>query len=313
MILDKFHKPYDKIFKTVFKNNPNGFFLVLKIPGKFKGFYDSEIINYFYQELHADIIIKNFKNGICIIEFQSTKLSLDDITRFGNYMASLVHKEKKYVQLYVVTIANEKRKKITKNFGDYGFTIHIISLTDFDYKKVLNSINEKKENNEDFNEEFIVLIELLPLMTKKKGKRKRLLKKVAKLTNELDGRIERSKLIEIKIIQYVLACEILNDKEKAKIARVITMQTEDKEEIFQGYLTEEEKQEIYKEGKKEGRIEGIEEGKKEGRIEGIEEGQEELREKIVKNLIKQGDSPEKIAKATNMSITEIVTLSTTII
>jgi len=63
------------------------------------------------------------------------------------------------------------------------------------------------------------------------------------------------------------------------------MQTEDKEEIFQGYLTEEEKQQIFNEGKK------------------------EVREKIVKNLIKQGDSPEKIAEATNMSIAEINALT----
>jgi len=71
------------------------------------------------------------------------------------------------------------------------------------------------------------------------------------------------------------------------------MQTEDKEEIFQGYLTEEEKQQIFNEGKK--------------------EGKKEREEKIVKNLIKEGYPPKKIAKATNMSITEIAILSTTII
>ena len=70
------------------------------------------------------------------------------------------------------------------------------------------------------------------------------------------------------------------------------MQTEEKEEIFQGYLTEEEKQQIFNEG--------IKEGEKEVK---------KVREKIAKNLIKQGDSPEKIAKATNMSMTEVIALA----
>lgn len=293
---EKIHKPYDKIFKTIFKKNPNGFFIMLKIPGEFKGFMDSEIINYFYQELHVDIIIKNFENMICIIEFQSTKLSLDDITRFGNYMASLVHKEKKHVQLYVVTIANEKVKKISKNFGDYGFTIHIISLTEFDYNKALNRINTKIKNNEVFNEEDIVLLELLPLMTRKKGKKKKLLKKAAKLTNSLDGRIASSKLLEIKTIQFVLACELLNDNEKEKITKVITMKTENKEETFQGYLTEEEKQEIYTKAKEE-----IAKAKK--------ETAKAKEEEIAKNLIKYEIPLEIIATATNMSLNEIEEIS----
>ena len=317
----KIAKPYDKIFKTIFKQNPNGFLIVLKIQAEFKEFKDSEIINYFYQELHADIVIKTYKKGIYIIEFQSTKITLDDLTRFGQYMASLVHKHKTDVHLYVISIANEKRKTIPKSFGDFRFTIHIISLTRFDSKKAINMIKNKIESKEEFKEEDIVLLELIPFMTKKKKKRRKLLKIAAELTNELDGVIESKKLIEIKSTQFVLACTILNDKEKEKIARVITMETIEKKEVFQGYLTKEEKEKIKEEGKiegikegkiegiKEGKIEGIKEGIKEGKIEGIKEGKEE----IVKNLIKLGASEELITKATNMSKAQIATLTTTII
>lgn len=285
----KIHRPYDKIFKTILKRNPKGSLIALKIPANFEGFLDSEIINYFYQELHVDIIIKSYEDGIYIIEFQSTKLKLDDITRFGNYMGSIVQKYKMDIHLYVISIADEKRKKIIKKFGDYVFTIHIVSLTDFDYNKALNRINNKLENNEEFKEEDIVLLEIMPFMTNKNKKKKKLLKIVAELTNKLDGKIRNSKLIEIKTIQFVMACEILNNKEKEKIAAVITMKNIEKEEVFKGYLTEEERQKL------------------------LEKGEKIREEEIVKNLLKLGQPIEIIAKATNMSKKQINTLATTIL
>ena len=159
-----------------------------------------------------------------------------------------------------------------------------------DYNKALNRINNKIENEEEeFTEEDFVYLEISPLMTRKKKKQRQLLKRVAEMTNKLDGRISREKLIEIKSIQFVLATELLNDNEKAKIAKVISMQSEGKEEVFQGYLTKEERKQTY------------------------EEGREEEREEIVKSLAELDVSPDIIAKATKMSKAEIATLTTTII
>ena len=150
-------------------------------------------------------------------------------------------------------------------------------------------IKYKIENKEWFKEEDIVLVETIPFMARKEKEKKKLLKTVAELTNQLDGLISNSKLIEIKTMQFVLAYEILNDNEKDKIAPVITMKTEEKEEVFQGYLTKEEQEEF------------------------IEKGKEEEKEKIVKNLIKLGQTPEFIEKATNMNKAQIAALTTTII
>ncbi|MDO5820138.1 MAG: hypothetical protein Q4P11_07410 [Methanobrevibacter sp.] len=116
------------------------------------------------------------------------------------------------------------------------------------------------------------------------------MKITAELTNQLIGQIDSSKLIEIKAIKFVLACEILNDKEKERIAPVITMKAIEKEEIFQGYLTKEEKQEYIEKGEKIG--------------EKVKE------EEIVKNLIKLGQTPEFIAKATNMDKKQIMMMTT---
>lgn len=91
----KVHKPYDKILKTSFKKNPNGFLEILEKGAIFEEFVDSEIINAFFRELHSDIIIRVYKKRIYIIEFQSSRLKLEDILRFGLYMASIAHQEKK--------------------------------------------------------------------------------------------------------------------------------------------------------------------------------------------------------------------------
>lgn len=154
-------------------------------------------------------------------------------------------------------------------------------------------INKNKDKKE-FKEEDIVLMEIIPFMTRKKKQQKKLLKITAELTNQLIGQIDSSKLIEIKTIQFVLACEILNDKEKERIAPVITMKTIEKEEIFQGYLTKEEKQEYIEKGEK----------------IGIKKGEKGKEEEIVKNLIKLGQTPEFIAKATNMDKKQIIALTT---
>ena len=286
----KVHKPYDKILKTSFKKNPNGFLEILEKGAIFEEFVDSEIINAFFRELHSDIIIRVYKKRIYIIEFQSSRLKLEDILRFGLYMASIAHQEKKDIHLYVVSKEPIKRDKIENKYGDYWFTIHVKSLTDMDYNKALNRTNNKIENEEEeFTEEDFVYLEISPLMTRKKKKQRQLLKRVAEMTNKLDGRISREKLIEIKSIQFVLATELLNDNEKAKIAKVISMQSEGKEEVFQGYLTKEERKQTY------------------------EEGREEEREEIVKSLAELDVSPDIIAKATKMSKAEIATLTTTII
>ncbi len=137
-------------------------------------------------------------------------------------------------------------------------------------------------------------MEIIPFMTRKKKQQKKLVKITAELTNQLIGQIDSSKLIEIKTIQFVLACEILNDKEKERIAPVITMKTIEKEEIFQGYLTKEEKQEYIEKGEK----------------IGIKKGEKGKEEEIVKNLIKLGQTPEFIAKATNMDKKQIIALTT---
>lgn len=154
-------------------------------------------------------------------------------------------------------------------------------------------INKNKDKKE-FKEEDIVLMEIIPFMTRKKKQQKKLVKITAELTNQLIGQIDSSKLIEIKTIQFVLACEILNDKEKERIAPVITMKTIEKEEIFQGYLTKEEKQEYIEKGEK----------------IGIKKGEKGKEEEIVKNLIKLGQTPEFIAKATNMDKKQIIALTT---
>ena len=123
-------------------------------------------------------------------------------------------------------------------------------------------------------------------------------------------------MIEIKCIQFVLATEILNDNEKAKIAKVISMQTEGKEEVFQGYLTKEEQEQFIQIGEKIGIEKGEKIGIEKGEKIGIEKGEKKVKEReeeIAKTLIELGETPEYIEKVTNISKEQIAILTTTII
>jgi hypothetical protein len=81
---------------------------------------------------------------------------------------------------------------------------------------------------------------------------------------------------------------------EASIAQTITFEAEyDKRKAREEGLTE---------GRKEGIKEGIKEGKKEGIKEGKEEGKKEKASEIAKLLKNAGDSPEKIAAITGLSI-----------
>lgn len=73
-------------------------------------------------------------------------------------MASIVHREKEDIHLYVVSTKERKRDKIEKEYGDYWFTIHVKSLTEMDYKKALNRINNKIENKEKSLQRRILFI-----------------------------------------------------------------------------------------------------------------------------------------------------------
>ncbi len=82
------------------------------------------------------------------------------------------------------------------------------------------------------------------------------------------------------------------------------MKTENKEKTFQGYLTEEEKQEIYTKAKQETYTKIKEEIAK-----AKQETYTKAKEEIVKNLIKYEIPLEIIATATNMSLNEIEAIS----
>ena len=97
------------------------------------------------------------------------------------------------------------------------------------------------------------------------------------------------------------------------------MKTENKEKTFQGYLTEEEKQEIYTKAKQETYTkikEEIAKAKqetytkiKEEIAKAKQETYTKAKEEIVKNLIKYEIPLEIIATATNMSLNEIEAIS----
>ena len=130
------------------------------------------------------------------------------------------------------------------------------------------------------------------------------LKKASEDFDVLTGDAEIKRLAQIRLMSQL--------EEKSALATARDKGT--KEGIKIGI--EEGKKQGIEEGKKqgieEGKKQGIEEGKKqgieEGKKQGIEEGQKQEKEKIAKELFKQGIEISKISKITGITIGELLKL-----
>ena len=102
-----------------------------------------------------------------------------------------------------------------------------------------------------------------------------------------------------RIIRYILR-PILGEDTDKMIEIFREREVRDMVKTAQDYIREEfegYKRKARKEGLQEGRQEGIKEGIKEGRIEGIKE----VLNKIVKQMLQDGENVEKIERYTELS------------
>ncbi len=295
------HQPYDTLFKLVISYYPQAFIDLFDLDFEFKQFKSKELINEVYQKLYADEIVESKKNGIYLIEFQSSSITDEDCMRFGSYL-SLIHKKTgEDVHLYIISLVDEDYE-FDYIAGDLRFTIHIKSLTSFDYKKNLNIIKSKIENKEPLNDKEILILMLLPLMAKEEL-RKEVLLETVKLTNKLDY-LSKDKILEIKNTQVILAYQLFKDDELNRILDVISMEAENEVYKILEYANQLKIEQIEREHIQKTEIarnEALEKGMKKGRNEGLKKGMKKGRNELIsdlikaKNYLKQGKSIKEIS------------------
>ena len=222
----KIQFPYDKFCKFVFKNNIRGCNIVFKLNLEFEEFIDTETIDYLLKTPRADLVILSKNDKITLIEFQKSKMEKKDKRRFGNYQTNLHNfYNGKEVIVFVISLdPNEIGGEVPYGYNnEYGFTMHVILLTDYNASEVINIIRNKIRINE-INEIDIVLLHFLPFMKSDKSQ-KELLRMAIELTNQIRD-LKEEKILELKLTQTLLAQEFFDEKELDEVLEMIRMEDE---------------------------------------------------------------------------------------
>ena len=123
---------------------------------------------------------------------------------------------------------------------------------------------------------------------------------------------EYEKDLEIQSFLNYIKCKEPTDELTDKIAKLIE-DIKNREQNKEAYMIEHLKvRDNIMEGLREGRLEGIKQGLKEGRKEGLKEGLKEgAQQKAIEdaiNLLKEGDTPEKISRCIGLPIEKVLEL-----
>ena len=159
----------DMIFKDVNEEDARIFLDILGKKSKKVKIMTTELRQLDPTTFVPDIILE-LDDEILIIELQSTKVGKRHHQRFHIYVAISDYKFdsiKKEVNLCVFTTAEES-KKITYSVNkDNDFTYEVISLSDYDSDEIINTINDKVNDNAEISGKELILFALVPIIEKK--------------------------------------------------------------------------------------------------------------------------------------------------
>lgn len=256
--LDKLLKASSKTIQLIFKECEIEEEIVEVLPTEYQ---------YKFNTYHLDYLCKTSDGVLRNIEFQSTKISKEDIKRFMTY--GIVVNFEKYACVETLIIATYPTKNKTYNYRinkDTIYKVRLISLKNFDGDSRLERIENKIKNKEKITKEDVHDIVLLPLMNSIHSPQDILVK-----TIYLANKCITSKkcLLHIKSLQPLLVAKLFKDDEKEmkRLFDVIDMRIRYFEEKIE-------------EGIKQGIEQGLEQGKTQGKEEQLFEVYKNLSEKF---------------------------------
>lgn len=216
------HNPLDKALKIHSEKFVNHLLKLLGYAETIKFMCPNELIVK-NNEYEADFVGYSSKNEIKNIEFQSTKLSKKDTSRFTKYAIILNDKYNLDVRTMVISTKETEKKEIEHRIGPKSkHTITVETLKRFDGDDILKKIKAKE--NKKLTEEDIANLSLVPLMKTKDPTDKTILK-VCKLTNKLN--ISQQDLEYLKCNQKQLTEIYVKDEKMRKLIKEEIMMKND--------------------------------------------------------------------------------------
>lgn len=298
------HTIFDIILKMIIVTYSNEFLKLIGEKRSIKMILKTNIVTNNGRQLQLDFLCELKDGTLLNVEFQFTGPYDYDLDRFFDYNILSQAEYDRICETIIISFRTSKSGQKTRRMG-FSKTIHpkFFYLGDMDFVKILNTIENKVENNLKLTNIDEILLLLMCLVPKCKNKQE-ILEKICKM-------IKKPKLfdvLKINTFKAIIGLEIKNlvtEDKQNKLLGELNM-TPEEEKILSQAMSEAaeksiqlQKEKIFKEGKKE----GIEKGKKEGKKEGIKEGKKEIAKKL-KDIL----TPEEIHKITGLTITTILKL-----
>ena len=304
----KIHYIFDVILKMTMEVYANEFLPFIGENRKIKKILKTEYQTKKGRIMTLDFLCQLEDNTLLNIEFQYTGPNSDDLDRFFDYNILSQTKFDELCETIIILFKTNKSGQKSRKIGK-SKSMHptFFYLGDIDFMKILNSIDDKVENNINLTSHDEISLLLMCLLPKYKNKFE-ILKNIC----NLHKKFELFNKERIDTFEAIIGIEIENFIEKDKqnqLMEVLNMSPQSKEMMENAInhaikkSVEREKQQIYQQGKEE----GIKEGKEEGIKEGKKEGKKEEKEKIAKNL-KKYHTPEEISKITGLTLATILKL-----
>lgn len=157
----------DMLFKNVVEEDAKILLEILNIKSENVHICTKELRLLDPKTFKPDIILE-LDDKILIIEFQSTEVKDRDHKRFHVYVAitDYNNQSKKKVDLCVFTTAEESKQIVYIVNDNNNFKYEVISLSDYDSKEIINTINYKLKHNIPITGKELVLFSLVPIIEK---------------------------------------------------------------------------------------------------------------------------------------------------
>ncbi|MBQ7928568.1 MAG: hypothetical protein IJ287_07520 [Methanobrevibacter sp.] len=286
------HTIFDIILKMIIVTYSNEFLKLIGEKRSIKRLLKTNITTNNGRQLHLDFLCELEDGTILNVEFQFRGPYGYDLDRFFDYNILSQAEYDKICETIIISFKTSKSGQKTRKMG-FSKTIHpkFFYLGDLDFVKILNTIENKVENNLKLTNMDKILLLLMCLVPKCKNKQE-ILEKIC----EMIKKPKLFDLLKIGTFKAIIGLEIKNlvSKDKQdKLLGELNMTPSEEKILSQAISKAAEKsiqlqeEEIFKEG--------IEEGKKEGKKE------------IAKKL-KDILTPEEIHKITGLTMTTIMKL-----
>lgn len=212
----------DKVMKTAAQFFGEDLLPYLGIREKIKGVVPTEYIRLEARRLEEDFNFEMEDGSYCHLEFESDRITTDDLRRFREYEAYLGMVCRAPVQTVVICSANVKRPKTELRNGESVYRIRTLYLKEKNGDRILELLEKRERKGKRLGKKRLFPMLLTPLMAGESPIVERICRGV-ELLRSSQADVDKETRKKMETILYALAVKLLDAGELEKVKEKIGM------------------------------------------------------------------------------------------